>query len=311
MTVDAAFPTHLHPCPRGLPAADADLHQVGRGRVLDVGGVEPRRGVHPLVEVGLLGVDVPVEVDDADVAVHIRRHAADGGEADRVVPAEHHGHHALLHDVRHRLADLVERLLQVAGDGEHVTDVDHVQLFAQVDTHLVVVGAEEVRGAADALRTEPGARPVGGTRVERHAEERHLGVVDLVDVLDERTVQERPAFAREVRQLPATNVEMAVVDRRRRLSPKARPRSISSRSAVGQLRLGLLGPRALAVERFRWSAWWTPRAPSCRRPGTTHLVRGAGAAPDLDLGSDRRTRHLMQRGVNTARHRRNGRGLSD
>ena len=253
MTVEFAFPAHLHARPRRLPAADADLHQVGRGRVLDVGGVEPRRGVHPLVEVGFLRVDVSVEVDDADVAVHVRRQSADRREADGVIAAEHDGHHALLHDVRHRLADLVERLLQIAGNREHVADVDHVQLLAQIDTHLVVVGAKEVGGAANSLRAEPGARPVGGSGVERDAEERHLGVVDLVDVLDERTLQECAAFAREVRQFPAhERGDPAVGDRRRGLQPERQAAlDLLALPAVGQRGLGLLGPRAFAVERFR------------------------------------------------------------
>ena len=47
-----------------LPAADADLHEVLGADVWDRGGVEVRRRVHPLVEVGLLDVGVAVEVDD-------------------------------------------------------------------------------------------------------------------------------------------------------------------------------------------------------------------------------------------------------
>jgi len=117
----------------GLPATDADLDQVGGRGILDVGGVEPGRGVHPLVEVGLLGVDVAVEVDDADVPVEVRRQTADRRETDRVISAQHHGHRAGLRDVRHSLADLVERLLQVPGDGEHVAEVDHVHLLTQID----------------------------------------------------------------------------------------------------------------------------------------------------------------------------------
>ena len=37
-----ALSADLHPSTGRLPAADADLHQVGRGGVLDVGGVKPR-----------------------------------------------------------------------------------------------------------------------------------------------------------------------------------------------------------------------------------------------------------------------------
>ena len=47
-----------------LPAADADLYEVLGPNVWDRGGVKVRRRVHPLVEVGLLDVGVPVEVND-------------------------------------------------------------------------------------------------------------------------------------------------------------------------------------------------------------------------------------------------------
>lgn len=57
-----------------LPATDADLHQVFGGHVGDVGRVEVRRGVHPLVEVCLLDVGVAIDVDDANV---LRRHGRD------------------------------------------------------------------------------------------------------------------------------------------------------------------------------------------------------------------------------------------
>ena len=86
----AALPADLHARPGRLPAADADLDQVLRRHVREVRGVEPRRGVHPLVEVGLLGVDVAVEVDDPEVAAaRCGGDAARGRVADRVVAAEH------------------------------------------------------------------------------------------------------------------------------------------------------------------------------------------------------------------------------
>ena len=96
----AALAADLHARPRRLPAADADLHEVLRGHVGDVRGVEPRRRVHALVEVGLLRVDVAVEVDDAELAVEVLRHAAHRRVADGVVAAEHDGEGAALVDVR-------------------------------------------------------------------------------------------------------------------------------------------------------------------------------------------------------------------
>ena len=82
---------NLDPGARRLPAADPDLHEVGRRRIRDVRRVKPRRRVHAFVEICLLGIDVAVEMDDADRAVDPRRQPADRGIADRVVAAEHIG----------------------------------------------------------------------------------------------------------------------------------------------------------------------------------------------------------------------------
>ena len=189
-------------------------------------------------------------------------------------------------DVRHRLADLVERLLQVARDGEHVTDVDDVELLAEVDAGFVVVRAEQVRRAPDALRPEPGAGPVGGTGIQRYAEDRDLGVVDLVDVLDERALQEGAALAGEVRLLAADERrDGAVVDGGGGLETEGQPAvDLLAEAAVGEACLGLLGPGPLGVGQCGIGPVGhlsTPHAPSCRltgvRPTDGHLVRGTGS----------------------------------
>ncbi len=246
----AATAADLHPGPRRLPAADADLHQVGRRRVLDVGGVEPRRGVHPLVQVELLGVHVPVEVDDPDVAVEVRREPPDRRVADRMVAAQHDREDAVGDDVTHRLADLVERLLQVARDRADVADVDQVQLLAEIDPHLEVVGAEQVRRPPDALRAEPGARPVRRAGVQRRAEDRHLGVADVVHILDVRALHEGAPLAGEVRDLAAGEGRQGPVgDRVGRLQAVREPAlDLLLVAPVRQQRLGLLGPVSFAID---------------------------------------------------------------
>ena len=110
-----ALAADLHAGTRRLPAADADLHEVFGRHVRDVRRVEPRRRVHALVEVGLLRVDVAVEVDDAEVARHVLRDAAHRRIADRVVATEDDREGAAGVDVRDGLADLVEGLLDVGG----------------------------------------------------------------------------------------------------------------------------------------------------------------------------------------------------
>ncbi len=221
------------------------------------------------------------------------------GKADGVVPTEHDRHDALLRDVRHCLADLVERLLQVARDGEHVADVDDVELLAEIDAGLVVVCAEEVGRPPDSLRAEPGAGPVGGARVERHAEDRDLGVVDLVDVLDERTFQERAAFAREVRLLAADERrDGPVVDGRRGLEAEAQAAlDLLAEAAFGRLASACW---AQAPSRFRGSSLVTgaPQAPSCR------CLRRTSSGTSGSCSSWQRSANPppgLQRAVNTAR----------
>jgi hypothetical protein len=86
-------------------------------------------------------------------------------------------------------------------------------------------------------------------RVEWDAEDRHLGVVDLVHVLDERTLQECSAFPREVRQLAADERgDPAVVDGGRGLEAEAQAAlDLLALAAFRNARLGLLSPGALGV----------------------------------------------------------------
>jgi hypothetical protein len=85
--------------------------------------------------------------------------------------------------MRHRAADLVEGLLDVAGDREDVARVAKAHLFAQVHPDLVVVRGVERGDLAHPLRSEAGAGAVGGAAVERRAEDGGVVVADLGHVL--------------------------------------------------------------------------------------------------------------------------------
>ena len=174
--------------------------------------MEPRGGVHPLVEVGLLGVHVPVEVDDPEVAAaEVRGDAAGGRVADGVVAAEHHGERPAGVDVRDGLGDLVERLLDVARDGEDVAQVGDGDRLAQVDAQLEAVRAVQRGDLADALWAEPGAGAVGGAAVERGAEHGDVVLAAAAHVLQVRRLEER-VDPGEVRQLAAGERGDAAVD---------------------------------------------------------------------------------------------------
>src|SRR5262249_35794404 len=103
----------------------------GRGRL--VGRPVPGRRVHPLVHVLLLDIQVAVDVDDADIAVYMRRDTTHVRKSEAMVAAADYREGARGVDVRDRLADLVEGLLDVAGDHEDVAHVAEVELLVDVD----------------------------------------------------------------------------------------------------------------------------------------------------------------------------------
>ena len=98
--VGAALARLLHAVARHLPAADAELHEVRRRDVRQVGRPVPGRRVHALVEVLFLDVDVAVEMDDADALRGALRDAAHAGKADRMVAAQHDRQRAGRGDMR-------------------------------------------------------------------------------------------------------------------------------------------------------------------------------------------------------------------
>ena len=99
-----------------------------------------------------------------------------------------------------RLGDLVERLLDVARDGEDVAKVSDGDRFPQVDAELETVRPIQRGDLADALGTETGSRPVGGAPVEGDTEHCHVVLAAAVDVLDVRCLEEGGDTS-EVRQL--------------------------------------------------------------------------------------------------------------
>src|SRR6185437_4380457 len=94
--------------PVAVPAPDADLHKilwvavrqpdvmhvtvvtVSRDGPL-VRGPEPGRGMHPLIHVLFLNIDMSVDMDDADVAVDVRRDAPNVRKTEAVVASANDG----------------------------------------------------------------------------------------------------------------------------------------------------------------------------------------------------------------------------
>ena len=102
--------------------------------------MEPRAGVHPLIKVDLLGVDVAIEMDDSHFFVaEMATHPTHRGETDRVVATEDDREGAAREDVGDAFGDLIEALFVVGRDREDVTHIAEGDLFTQVDPHFVVV----------------------------------------------------------------------------------------------------------------------------------------------------------------------------
>ena len=73
-------------------------------------------------------VDVPVEMDDPDLPINVRCGSSNARVPDRVIPADDDRKHLALVQVLDSKINLVERLLQVGRDDEHVPGITHLEL---------------------------------------------------------------------------------------------------------------------------------------------------------------------------------------
>jgi hypothetical protein len=101
--------------------------------------VKPRRRVHPLVEIGLLRVNVTVEMDDPELAVEVLRHPPRRRKPDRMIPAQHRRERPCRENVADAFGDLVERLFDIAGDREDVAEIGDRDRLPQIDAELEAV----------------------------------------------------------------------------------------------------------------------------------------------------------------------------
>jgi hypothetical protein len=77
--------------------------------------------VHPLIQVGLLGVDVTVKVDDPQIpTAQVLGNTSHGRESYRVVTPQYDGKGARLIYMPHPLRYLVKTFFYISGDGEYV-----------------------------------------------------------------------------------------------------------------------------------------------------------------------------------------------
>ena len=204
--------------------------------------------------------------------------AAHAGKADRMVAAQHDRQRARRGDMADAPGDLVEALFEIGRDGEDVAGVAQRHLLAQVDAELVVVGRVERRDAADALRPEAGAGPVGGAAVEGDADDRRVVFADVADVLDIGRLQEG-VDAGEMRQLAAREGRDRLVGRCE--SEPGRPMSSAHCCSLRQPSSGSFPSASIAfqpcVSRASKSGWWR----RCRRLADDETGAAVAAFGDI------------------------------
>ena len=138
--------------------------------------------------VGVPEVRVRVEVQQAELPVHARERAQ-LGERDRVVAAHAERDDAGLGDRPHEVLDPLQRVLDVAGHGRRVAEVDGRQLAEHLHALDGVVRADHARRRAHRLRPEAGAGAERRPAVPRHPED---GGVRALERRDVRQPRERP-----------------------------------------------------------------------------------------------------------------------
>src|SRR5206468_11202626 len=119
-----------------------------------------------LVEIRLGGVAVGVELNQADLAMHLGQRAQ-LRQRDRVITPKVDRDDPGPQNVQEAARDPALRLLDVAWNDGQVAVVHHRQTVEDRDTTSAVVGAHQRRRAADVLRAEASADAVRSTGVER------------------------------------------------------------------------------------------------------------------------------------------------
>ena len=120
---------------------------------------------HVVVDVG-----VGIDMDQADRAV-LLGDGAQHRQGDGVIAAQRQRYAVVAQHLIVELLDDVHALGQVEGVDRHIADVRHLQAIEGRGAGGHVVGAQHARFIADLTRAETCARTVGGTDVQRNADE--------------------------------------------------------------------------------------------------------------------------------------------
>ena len=207
---DASFPHLLHEVPGHLllahpgehvrrrpVAAQSDLHEVAPADRARLDQPAHRRAVRGQVAFEAVGgVGVRVELDDTDVArAIVLRHRRDVRICDGVVAPEDDGDGACGEDLSDARLDLAMARLERGRKTFRVAIVDHAELRERIDSERDAGsrgrGDGEVVGLPDRARAEARTGSVRYTLVERRADDRHVGVLQVLRRKRQRRLTER------------------------------------------------------------------------------------------------------------------------
>ncbi|MNI68959.1 hypothetical protein D3C73_1246830 [compost metagenome] len=141
-----------------------------------------------LVEVGVPRVQVGVEMQQCHRTMNLVQRSQHG-QGDGVVAADRDESLVLAEPVasadqgQRLLLDLADCPSDVVGGAGNIAGVHHLGFVYRFNVELrVIARAEEPGGLADCGRAETGARPEGGSAVERYSYDRDVVVRDAVDL---------------------------------------------------------------------------------------------------------------------------------
>jgi hypothetical protein len=142
--------------------------------------------MHTLVHVLLLNVDMPIDVDDTDIALNMRGDPAHIGEAEAMITATDYWEYARSVDVGNCFCDLTERFFNVPGYDENVSGIAEVEFLIEVNPSVKPVTVIECRDPTDCLRAKARAGAVCRSGVKWGTNKRGLVPADLANILTVR-----------------------------------------------------------------------------------------------------------------------------
>ena len=78
---------------------------------------------------------MPVKVNDANIALNMRCQPTNIRVPNRMIPAQDNGKDRSFMHIADRFGDLVKALLDVRRNDVHVSNINHVERFHEIDAH--------------------------------------------------------------------------------------------------------------------------------------------------------------------------------